>query len=276
LRTRVDGTTLKKAYVGLDMSKQVIDKEFDKKYVKFFRKIGDYSVYLVDDFAIRNTSLPHEEFTNFAIHDDFPRFIPKDQIWISKKETEREREFYILNCLKRYELLKSGSSSGRAYDQSLKYEKEMRAKYDGLPPPRSSNPSEHPVKHESSQHPHPPKEIYKKYLRDFRGYTVYMVNQELVQDLYKIDFVDGGNPSVYHWIPEGEIWIADALAKSEMKFVLWHEYVECRLMKEKGLDYDHAHELASKQEYGLRHKTETPTAQLKKLGLTTKAYRLNS
>ncbi len=249
-------------------AKKNVKKEVIKKDIKFLRKIGEYSIYLVNDFAIRNTSLSHEEFTNFAIHDDFPDIIPKNQIWISKKETVREREFYILNCLRRYELLKSGSSSGRAYDLSLRYEKQMRARYDEIPPPRSSSPSQHPVMHETSQHPHPPNEIYKKYLKDFRGYTVYMVNQELVQDLYKIDFVDGGNPSVYHWIPEGEIWIADALAKTEIRFVLWHEYVECQLMKQKGLTYDQAHELASKQEYGLRHKTATPSAQLKKLGLS--------
>jgi hypothetical protein len=39
-------------------------------------------------------------------------------------------------------------------------------------------------------------------------------------------------------------------------------------MKEKGLTYDQAHELASKQEYGLRHKTATPSSQLKRLGLS--------
>ena len=112
--------------------------------------------------------------------------------------------------------------------------------------------SQHSLKDPDKKKTNVPVEIYKKFLGDYKDFKVFIVDQELVQDLYKSDFCDGGNHSVYHWIPKSELWLSDALDKKEMKYVLWHEWIECNLMKDKGWTYDKAHATASKTEWQLR------------------------
>ena len=41
-----------------------------------------YKVCAVDSLAVRDISLNDEEFGNFAVHDEFPRLIPEDEIWL--------------------------------------------------------------------------------------------------------------------------------------------------------------------------------------------------
>lgn len=215
----------------------------------FLCSYGKYTVWLVDDFAIRNTSLKNEEFSNFAIHADFPSVVPKDQIWISKNETEKDRKFYIANALKRLKELELGASTGASYDASLRVEQSLRRADDGITK-RPGYLSEHaPTKPEIVP---VPKGVYKRKLGTYKGYDVWIVNSEIVQDTYKTDWVDGGNNSVYHFIPPNELWLSDALDKEELKFVVWHEYVESWLMRNKGWTYDRAHRRASATEFELR------------------------
>jgi hypothetical protein len=228
-------------------------KKTVKDYVKFYKKFGAVSVYIVDDFLIRNTSLAHEEFSNYALHEDFPDMVPKGQVWISKNESARERKFDIDSALDLLKLFGKGEKYGPAYDKMLRDEKAEREKRDKI----KKHPgylSEHALKEPWKKKTHVSRKVYKKKLGKYQGYNVWIVKQEMVQDLYKTDFVDGGNPSVYHWIPQNELWLSDALDKNERYFVLWHEYIERTLMKEKGWTYDRAHERASKTEYNLRKK----------------------
>ena len=260
-KTPQDNTQVNFA-VALDLSNEAKGlNEFDKMIglpvpgIKphgkpvFYKKIGQYTVWLVDDFAIRNTSVKHEEFSNWAIHVDFPDVVPKGQIWISKSEKETERKFYIDNALTRLKALADGASKGGSYDRSLRAEEKLRKQDDKITK-RPGYLSEHAPKE-----PEPtkvPKDIYVRKLGVYKGYNVWIVNSEKVQDTYKTDWVDGGNDSVYHFIPANELWLSDALDKEELKFVVWHEWVESWLMRHKGWTYDRAHRRASATEYELR------------------------
>ncbi len=49
-----------------------------------------------------------------------------------------------------------------------------------------------------------------------------------------------------------EIWIEKDLDRTEIPFILSHEYVELRLMRDKAVGYDEAHEICSTMEFELR------------------------
>jgi hypothetical protein len=69
---------------------------------------------------------------------------------------------------------------------------------------------------------------------------------------YKTDYAEGGHFVVYPWVPSHEIWLEKDTDPRELPFILAHEYLELRMMRDGGLDYDTAHENASQIEFGLR------------------------
>lgn len=202
---------------------------------------GGYNVYLVNEEEIRDIKLEDEEFTNFAIHDQFPSLIPKDEIWIGKEVSEKERVFFINNAVKLSNLLKNGVEDNKAYDIALKYEKSLREKSCGL------------NEHDNIKKPNPPDEIYiKKYGSVGNDIIVWIIDGELARDLYKTDYVEGGHGYVYGWIPKDEIWIEKDIEEDEIPFVLHHEYVELKLMRDEGMEYQKAHKIAAKKEFEMR------------------------
>lgn len=81
---------------------------------------------------------------------------------------------------------------------------------------------------------------------------IYFVDGTAIRNLIDSDYVQGGNPERYSWIPKNEIWIDDSIPKEEAFDVLLHESVETLLMS-KGQDYDTAHDHAKAIEDNLRH-----------------------
>jgi len=82
--------------------------------------------------------------------------------------------------------------------------------------------------------------------------TVWEIRGDLARGYYKTDYTEGGHGYVYRWVPKPEIWIDDGVDRREVPFIVCHEYIERRLMRDAGLEYDHAHEICSKVEYELR------------------------
>jgi hypothetical protein len=80
------------------------------------------------------------------------------------------------------------------------------------------------------------------------------VNGRLVRSAFDIEFTEGGHEHVYEYVPRGEVWIDDDIHDDELGFVLFHELHERNAMA-KGVDYDTAHEEASRLE---RHYREHP------------------
>ena len=81
---------------------------------------------------------------------------------------------------------------------------------------------------------------------------VWRVNGNLVRSYYKTDYTEGGHDVVYRWVPKCEIWIDDGVDHREVPFILAHEYIERRLMRDHGMEYDPAHAVASRFEFDLR------------------------
>ncbi len=84
------------------------------------------------------------------------------------------------------------------------------------------------------------------------GVHVWLVNGRLVRSCYDIDFTEGGHDYVYEFVPRDEVWIDDDIHDNENGFVLFHELHERNLMA-KGMDYDAAHEDASRLERRYRN-----------------------
>src|SRR5205814_6845501 len=72
------------------------------------------------------------------------------------------------------------------------------------------------------------------------------------RSFYKTDYTEGGHGYVYPWVPKGEIWVEHDLSRAELPYIVAHEYLELRLMRDEGLQYDRAHAICSEVEYELR------------------------
>lgn len=85
---------------------------------------------------------------------------------------------------------------------------------------------------------------------------VWLINGEVVRDLYKTDFIEGGNGEVYKFCPKQEIWVEKNLMqeKGEVDITILHEYVESTLMRYKKFSYDKAHNIAAKVDWHHRKK----------------------
>ena len=203
-----------------------------------------WNVYSVDSSSIRNIAQPDEEFTSFATRNEFPDLIPRGEIWIGEKNLDKEGIFFIANALTRLKELETGSSDDKAYTAGLNVERSLREKLTGLKF-RGGKP-----------HKRVPPHLYvERYLTlaDAKfDIEVWLVDGNLVRSLYKTDYVEGGHGYVYPWVPKQQIWIEKDLDRWELPFIVSHEYIELRLMRDEGLEYDEAHEICSKVEFKLR------------------------
>ena len=203
----------------------------------------DYTVYSVNALAVRNFAELDEEFGNFATQDEFPNLIPKGEIWISEKLAPREGVFFIANALTELTRQADGAAD-KAYEDALQVEQLLREKLNGV------------QFRDGKPHKRVPERIYLgKYitLPDPHGpVKVYLVDGNLVWSYYKTDYTEGGHGYVYPWVPKPEIWVENGVDRREVAFIVSHEYLERRLMRDEGIDYDTAHEICSKVEFDLR------------------------
>ncbi len=204
----------------------------------------DYTFFTVNALAVRNVAQPDEEFGNFAVWRDFKRLIPKGEVWISQKTFPQEGLFFIANALTRLKEHERGTADGDAYTVGLNIEQALRERVNGR-------------KHRAGRSPnHIPPELYEyQYLTlpDVKGAVdVWVVDGNLVRSLYKTDYTEGGHGHVYSWCPKSQIWIDSGVDDREIPFILAHEYLESRLMRDRGIEYDRAHEICSKMEFELR------------------------
>ncbi len=102
-----------------------------------------------------------------------------------------------------------------------------------------------------------PQEVYVQLYatlpdKDEAVVEVWIVDANVVRSLYKTDYTEGGHGYIYPWVPRDEIWIEDTLDSRELPFIVAHEYLERRLMRDEKLDYDTAHDICSRVEFHLR------------------------
>src|SRR5712691_1771395 len=223
------------------MSKRRAQPKLNKRYVATH---AGYDFYSVNAYAVRDIAQPDEEFGIFASREEFPDLIPKNEIWIAEKTLDKEGVFFVADALTRLREEARGVDSDRAYTAGLNVERLLRERLNGVKF-RGGRP-----------HKRVPERIY---LRPYATLAdpkfpvhVWVVDGNLVRSFYKTDYVEGGHGYVYRWIPKDEIWIEEALDRAEMPFIVAHEYLELRLMRDADVEYDPAHEICSKVEFKLR------------------------
>jgi hypothetical protein len=86
------------------------------------------------------------------------------------------------------------------------------------------------------------------------GLSVYLVDGTYCRNHYDSDFSQGGNGYRYRWISKKEIWVDEQINPEERAFIVFHECTEVELMK-RGMDYDHAHNIAKRREDKLRRES---------------------
>jgi hypothetical protein len=221
------------------MGKNHFDPKLCKKRVLSH---AEHTVYSVNGLAVRNAAQPDEEFGNFATRDEFPDLVPAGEIWISEKLAAKEGIF-IANALTQKKRQAEGATD-KAYDDGLEVERLLREKINGV------------TFRDGKPHKQVPAAIYlEEYttLPDPQGpVRVWLIDGNLARSYYKTDYTEGGHGYVYPWVPRPEIWIEDGVDRREVPFIVSHEYLERRLMRDEGIDYDTAHAICSKVEFDLR------------------------
>jgi hypothetical protein len=223
-----------------------------KPYIKKIETVSKFDVFFVDGSYIRENI--DEEFTNFGQHFRF-RFIPAGEFWIDFERTPGEEKFFIDHMLIENRLMNRGLPYDKALKAADRNESAERRKVDfirkglvPLPKPRAMLAKIHV-------------RLLKKYSSP--GLAVWIVDAEIVRDVFFIDFTEGGHDKVYRFVPAGEVWLDDDLKLSERRFVLLHEVHERRLMATRAWPYDKAHRSASRIEYHCRHHPEDLTRYLR-------------
>ena len=98
-------------------------------------------------------------------------------------------------------------------------------------------------------------EIYITEIGKLNECTVFLVNGDTIKIKHEMDYVEGGNSQRYpEFIPKDEIWLDYNIHTTDIKFIMLHEYIENRLMRDFGLSYDRAHDIANEQEMSFRKK----------------------
>ena len=217
----------------MEQSKDTLKKEF-------YKEINGYKIYKVDGKAVRDLGLEMEEFSNYGIHPKL-KSIPKDEIWLDKKYSVKDLYTNAIEAVNWLKYINAGFSSDKAYEKAEKRTKAHIGKLSG------------DKKKIKSYNKDDDKRLKKKKIKSLTdGIIVYRVSGDYVRERFKQDFVEGGNGYAYPWMPKDEIWIEDTIEESEVSFIIEHEWVEAKFMKEHGYDYQHAHKLASIAEFGMR------------------------
>ncbi len=215
---------------------------YKKPYIRKYGERGDIVIWVVDgEFIRRNLD---EEFSNYGQHYHYD-FIPKNEFWIEKESDHDESRYFIDHLQVEYDLMKKGVSYNKALSAAEKVEKNERhragyknGKY-GLLGLGKRKPD--------------PKSVHERLWKKLEsGLKVYIVNGKKVRSDFDIEFTEGGHHEVYDYVPEGEVWIDDAVTPKERPFILLHETHELRLM-EGGMKYDKAHTECSQLESYYRH-----------------------
>jgi hypothetical protein len=211
-----------------------------KPYIRIIRRISSITVWLIDGEYVRKNIC--EDFVNYAHHYNLT-FIPKDEFWIAAGTSEEETGFYIDRLLTEYRLMKAGVNYFEAMKKAKLAEKRERSKSEMIKRLKEGRQGSKELV----------RKVHRKLLKKYScRVRVWLVNGELVRDLFFIDFGGGGHDRVYHFIPDNEVWIDDDIRPKERQFIILHELHERNLMAN-GMDYPHGHRKATGIEDFYRH-----------------------
>ena len=218
----------------------------DKPYIKKFKEVAGFTVWIVDGFYIRrNTEI---NFNNFGQHYRFP-FIPKDELWMDVQTTGGEEELFIEHMLLENKLMAEGKSFNDADDEAGEMEVEARLQ----------DPKVFKLKSQFGENPEAVyKKIRRKLLPKYSNDTIktYLADSGLIRGIFHNDWVAGGHDKVYDFVPPNEVWIDDDSTEEERPYITLHELHERHLMA-RGYPYLTAHGSACKiEQYCQKHPKE--------------------
>jgi hypothetical protein len=223
------------------MARRRFNPPLNKRYVA---TSDGYDIFIVDAHAIRNASQPDEEFDNVATHEDFPDIVPERHIWTSQATWKKEGRFFVANAVTELQAREAGLSKDKAFDAGNAADRHLRQEVTGI------------EYRDGRPHRRVPKEIYiRRYctLPDPQFLIdVWIIDGCRVRCYYKTDYTEGGHGYVYPWVPKGQIWVESSVDRQELPYIIAHEYIEHRLMRDEGLEYDRAHEICAEVEFDLR------------------------
>jgi hypothetical protein len=208
-------------------------------YLRKDQERGDFQIWIVDGSYIRGHI--DEEFTNFGQHYRYA-YIPQNEFWIDEEAEHDERTFFIDHLLTEHGLMTKGMPYEKALVEADRMERRERRRAGDV---RKATHRGRQLPDASSVH----ERLWKKLEN---GVSVWVVNGRLVRSVFDIDFTAGGHDHVYEFVPEGEVWIDDAITEKERGFVLLHELHERNRMAG-GTPYSQAHAESSKLEFHSRH-----------------------
>jgi hypothetical protein len=200
---------------------------------------GNLTIWIVDGSYIRGHI--DEEFTNFGQHYRFS-FIPENELWLDQQAEHDEKHFFIDHLLVELRLMKAGKSYAEAIVEADRQERKERRRAGDI---RRATRGGVALPTGQSMH----EALWKKLES---AVTVWIVNGRLVRSTFDIDFTEGGHDKVYEFVPDGEVWIDDAIVEHERGYVLLHELHERNRMAT-GLPYSRAHAESSRLEFRCRH-----------------------
>ena len=212
-----------------------------KPYVSLYERAGGFEVWIVSGQYVRERL--DEEFTNFGQHYEF-RFIPAREFWLDVENAPGEASFFVDHLLEENRLMAGGMGYDDALTKADEVERSERLAT-GLGREVSSL-------RDAGRTPELLAKVHKTLLTEYSGeIRTWVVDGEIVRDVFFIDFTEGGHDKVYSFVPAGEVWIEDDVAPGEREFILLHEMHERALMS-RGWPYARAHRDSSRVEYHFR------------------------
>ncbi len=94
--------------------------------------------------------------------------------------------------------------------------------------------------------------VYRMHMGVRDGFDIWIVDGGTVRREIYPEFLFGGNPQRYLFVPLREIWVDNAVAAEEFGYTVAHELRERGLMAHKRISYEDAHRLALDLERSMR------------------------
>jgi hypothetical protein len=207
-------------------------------YVRRLERRDGVSVWLVDGAYVRKNI--DEEFSNFGHHHSCSE-IPQDEVWLDQEAVPDEQRFFMHHARLERELMAQGKDYDTAREEANRQERRMRLRAGDA---RNLHQGKKPMRAVL---------VHRRLWKTLgNGVQVWFVQGRLVRSCYDVEFTEGGHDYVYEFVPQDEVWIDDDIHEDERGFVLFHELHERNLMVN-GMDYDTAHDAASRLERHYRN-----------------------
>jgi hypothetical protein len=215
--------------------------------------LSGHRICTVDAFGVRESSSEAEEFTLVGVRSEFPDVIPGGEVWVSRRHFPREGVFLIAHALALAWATRRGLSEEAADAAGLDAERRIREDLTGE------------AFRDGKPHRPVPDKVYDRLyttIPDPDGpVKAWLVDGFWARCWYKTDYAEGGHHVVYPWVPAREVWLERDTDPREFPYILAHEYLELRMMRDAGLGYDEAHQIAARIEFDLRREeSDLPVA----------------